>query len=82
MRVVGVEQVRVEAGTFDAFKIETTGTYHQKKKDGSSGKGAFKVTRWYVPAVKREVLREIESASWSGSVERRSQMELTGYSVQ
>lgn len=81
MRVVGLEQVTVAAGTFDAFKVEVTGTYRQKRQDGQSGTGAFKVVRWYAPAVKREVLRENESATWSGAVERRTRQELTAYSV-
>jgi hypothetical protein len=52
VRVVGWEDVTVDAGSFHALKLEVRGGYERLDRDGSSFVNA---TVWYVPEVKRWV---------------------------
>jgi hypothetical protein len=81
IRVVGLERVTVPAGSFDTFRIEVSGQYHQARADGRSGSGTFKNTYWYSPEVKREVLREHESVKWDGTIESRGRFALLDYTL-
>ena len=81
IRVVGLERVTVPAGSFDTFRVEVSGRYHQTRANGRSGSGTFKNVYWYSPEVKREVLRELESVKWDGSIESRGRFVLVDYTL-
>jgi hypothetical protein len=61
-KVVAVEAVTVEAGTFQAFKIEYDGRYFAHQSD-QSWTGSHKETAWFAPSVNRFVKREVEQRS-------------------
>ena len=81
LRVVGLERVTLPAGTFDTFKVELAGRYHQTKANGRRGTGTFRNLYWYSPDVKREVLREMETTKWDGTIESRGRYILTDYTL-
>ena len=81
VRVVGLERVTVPAGAFDTFRVEVSGEYRQVRSNGRSGSGTFKNTYWYSPEVKKEVLRELETVKWDGTIESRGRFVLIDYSV-
>jgi hypothetical protein len=58
-KVVAAETVTVEAGTFQAFKIEYDGRYFAHQSD-QSWTGSHKETAWFAPAINRFVKREVE----------------------
>ena len=80
-KVVGLERLTVPAGTFDTFKIETTGVYRQRRENGQSGAGTLRNVSWYSPEVKREVLRDIGSTKWDGTEGTYVRMILVDYAL-
>jgi len=80
-KVVGLERLTVPAGTFDTFKIETTGVYRQRRENGQSGAGTLRNVSWYSPEVKREVLRDIESTKWDGTEGTHVRMILVDFAL-
>lgn len=53
-KVTGVERIRVPAGEFDCFKIETEGFWTNTLDSGPfGGNGHIRETVWYAPAAKR-----------------------------
>jgi hypothetical protein len=54
-KVTGEEKITTKAGTFDAFKIETTYVVYPVKNPGR--KSQFVVQTWYAPAIDHWVLR-------------------------
>ena len=61
-KVVGVEAVETTAGTFQAFKIEETGTV-----SAPNGKYSFTETDWYAPDAKRIIKFAFSGAATDGS---------------
>ena len=55
--VVGYEKVKVPAGEFDAYKIETKGFWNN---DANRRNGSMKVIRWYAPAARASVRIEYD----------------------
>jgi hypothetical protein len=81
VRVIGLERVIVPAGAFDTFKVEVSGRYAQTRENGRKGTGTFRNLYWYSPEVKREVLREVETTKWDGTIESRGRFILVDYTV-
>ena len=59
VKVVGWENVKVQAGTFKAIKLE----YFQESSSGRSGKAFY----WYAPEVKYFVKCEYDQNLWRGA---------------
>ena len=72
------EKIKVQAGQFDALKIEVT-AYYQGRKVGSNGSGKLTETLWYAPAVKNFVKLEYEDTDLKGRPYNRDLWELTAY---
>jgi hypothetical protein len=68
VRVVAHERVRVVAGTFDAFKLEATGSFTGRSRGGPGYlSGEFRSTYWYAPAAKAIVRSQVWS-TYRGAV--------------
>jgi hypothetical protein len=76
-KVVGQEQVRTSAGTFDTFRIDMTVRLINTKDQSRSQTWTFVV--WYAPTINRWVKRTSEWRQ-EGRVRDSSTEELTGYS--
>jgi len=63
VKVLARETVTVPAGTFDAFKIESQGSY---RRSDSSGVGSMRSLYWYAPSVKRIVREEYRDTTTMG----------------
>jgi hypothetical protein len=58
--VLTYEKVRVAAGEFDAFKLESTGTFSGRARTGEPISGITVRTYWYAPAARAVVKEEIK----------------------
>jgi hypothetical protein len=63
-KVVGVERVETETGTFDAFRIEEKTLW--QNDDLYGGRGISRETDWYAPAVGRIVKLEYQDLPTKG----------------
>ncbi|RKP45033.1 hypothetical protein D7S86_26730 [Pararobbsia silviterrae] len=61
-KVTGVDSIETTAGTFQAFRIESTGNV-----SAPNGKYSFTETDWYAPAAKRIVKFQFSGAAADGS---------------
>lgn len=61
-KVVGVESIETTAGTFEAFRIESTGSV-----SAPNGKYAFTETDWYAPNAKRIIKFTFSGSAADGS---------------
>lgn len=75
-KVVGMESVTTEAGTFQAMKIETSINGHNS--NDSTKRFQFTATTWYVPSLDHWVKRTVKSA-FNGSVDENDTVELVDY---
>lgn len=76
-KVVAQEKITTPAGTFDAFKIETT--TRQVNAFDQTKAATFTATLWYAPTVNRWV-RKTQKISIEGRVREANTEELTDYS--
>lgn len=75
-KVVAQESVTTSAGTFDAFKVETT--VEIRNVNDPSKKSVNETTLWYAPAVDH-VVRQSVKVSANGHVDQRVSIELVDY---
>lgn len=75
-KVVGVERVDTEAGTFDAFRIEEKTLWQSDGLYG--GRGISRETDWYAPAVGRIVKLEYQDLPTKGPA-TTTRLQLTRY---
>ena len=66
VRVVGYEKVRVGAGEFDAFKLESRAEFKGTSPDGPVAGGGT-MTYWYAPAA-RAVVRSLYKDQYQGLI--------------
>jgi hypothetical protein len=64
--VVGYEQVKVVAGTFDAFKLVARGTLHGTSPINSQYAGETTTTYWYAPAP-RAIVKSVHHNPYLGT---------------
>ncbi len=76
-RAVRIENVKVPAGEFRAWRIEHSG---KVTAVGRPGYGTFTQTVWYVPELHTWVAFELESR-WDGRANRRDREELTSITL-
>jgi hypothetical protein len=72
--VVGVEEVEVHAGTFDAFKLVSKGRLSGKSPVGSVYDAETTTTYWYAPAA-RAIVKSVHHNPYLGT----STVELVWY---
>lgn len=75
-KVIGMDSVTTEAGTFQCFRIETAITGHNA--NDSSKRFESTIVTWYVPSINHWVKRTIKSA-FNGSVQENDSIELIEY---
>jgi hypothetical protein len=75
-KVVGRESITTQAGTFDAFKIETS--YVDRNSNNPTKKAEATIETWYVPAIDHWVKRTITVRS-DGHVRDSSSVELVEF---
>lgn len=78
--VVGWESITVPAGTFNALKITTRGSYTTVRPPFSTISGTNEWIIWYAPEVKRLIKFEYEDAS-GGRLWNREKIELVEYNL-
>ncbi len=76
-RVLGIENVKVPAGEFQAYRVEYKATMTAV---GRAGAGTLQANYWYVPEMHTLVAQE-EDANWSGRTDRRERRELTSFNL-
>ena len=76
-KVVGQEKITTSAGTFDAFKIETT--MRQVNSNDQTKASTMNATLWYVPSINRWVRRTYK-LQVEGRLRDSQTEELTDYS--
>jgi hypothetical protein len=80
--VLAKEMVKVPAGEFEAWKFEASGITTGKSTASSTGYySRFKVTTWYVPALRNMVASEFEVRNRNGQLQTFERNELTSFSV-
>jgi hypothetical protein len=80
--VLAKEMVKVPAGEFEAWKFEASGITTGKSTASSTGYySRFKVTTWYVPALRNMVASEFEVRNRTGQLQTFERNELTSFSV-
>ena len=75
-KVVGQESITTSAGTFDAFKIETT--VNGRNANDPTKRFELQTTTWYAPSIDHWVKR-ISKSSFNGRVDADTSMELVEY---
>jgi hypothetical protein len=60
--VEAFENVKTEAGEFEAYRIKYTGWWNRNTGEGGSGK--LEMIRWWAPAIKREIKYSFKN--WTG----------------
>jgi hypothetical protein len=75
-KVVGQESITTSAGTFDAFKIETT--VNGRNASDPTKRFESQTTTWYAPSIDHWVKR-ISKSSFNGRVDADTSMELVDY---
>jgi hypothetical protein len=82
-RVVGAEAVNTPAGTFNATRLEFSGTRQRGNPGGTHpiDPTMAKYVIWYAPNVKRPVKISIEVKNWNGTMLDRDEMELVEFKV-
>jgi hypothetical protein len=75
-KVVAQETITTKAGTFDAFKIETS--FLQRNANNPSGKGETTFLTWYAPAVDHWVKR-VTTVKSEGHLRENNTYELVEY---
>jgi hypothetical protein len=75
--LVGHEKVRVLAGEFDAFKIESKASFRGISKVGGVVEGASTGTYWYAPAA-RTIVKSVTLNPYRGT----PTVELVGFQLQ
>jgi hypothetical protein len=75
-KVVGRESVTTQAGTFDAFKIETS--YVDRNSNNPTRKAEATMETWYVPSIDHWVKRTITVRS-DGRVRENNSVELVEF---
>ncbi|HJV03071.1 MAG TPA: hypothetical protein VJ752_21220 [Burkholderiaceae bacterium] len=78
-KALGWEKIKVQAGEFDALKIQVTGYYHGEEVGSNGGSGQLNETLWYAPAVNNFVKLEYQDTDWNGRTFNRDQWELAAY---
>ncbi len=82
IKVIGLERVKVPAGEFDAWRIESTGFGNGKNlSTNGSYVVRFKEVIWYVPALRNFVASEYEQRFGNNVIESFTRNELTSFSV-
>jgi len=77
VQVVAYEKVRVVAGEFDAFRIETHGKFRGRSKVGGHVIGESVGFFWYAPAA-RAIVKSIQRSPYRGT----STVELVAFALQ
>jgi hypothetical protein len=77
VQVVAFEKVRVVAGEFDAFRIETRGKFRGRSKAGGHVIGEWVGFFWYAPAA-RAIVKSIQRSPYRGT----STVELVAFALQ
>jgi Caspase domain len=82
IKVIGQERVKVPAGEFDAWRIESTGFANGKNlSTNGSYVVRFKEVIWYVPALRNFVASEYEQRFGNNVIDSFTRSELTSFSV-
>ena len=77
VQVVAYEKVRVVAGDFDAFRIETKGSFRGRSKAGGHVIGDSVGFFWYAPAA-RAIVKSIQRSPYRGT----TTVELVDFALQ
>ena len=78
-KALGWEKITVQAGEFDALKIELVAFYQGEEVGSNGGSGQLKETLWFAPAVNNFVKLDYQDTDWQGRVFNRDLWELTAY---
>jgi len=78
-KALGWEKIKVQAGEFDAMKIEIIAYYQNDEIVRNRGSAKSTETIWYAPAVKNYVKLEYQDTDRNGRVANRDMWELTAY---
>lgn len=79
-KALGWEKIKVQAGEFDAMKIELTAYYRGEEVGSNGGNGQLNETVWFAPAVNNFVKLEYRDTDWTGRIFNRDEWELAAYS--
>jgi hypothetical protein len=79
-RHAGSEAVAVQAGRFQAVKLEVSVTADLPRDDGGRGQQSWRLTYWLAPGLGLPVAWELDERV-DGRLEKRSRHELTAYDV-
>jgi hypothetical protein len=84
-QVVGAETVNTPAGTFNATRLEFSGTRRRSTPGGTLNNTIdptmAKYVIWYAPDVKRPVKISIEVKNWTGTMLDRDELELIEFKL-
>lgn len=78
-KALGWEKIKVQAGEFDALKVEVVGYYHGEEVGSNGGSGQLNETLWFAPAVNNFVRLEYQDTDWQGRIYNRDIWELATY---
>lgn len=78
-KALGWEKIKVQAGEFDALKVEVVGYYHGEEVGSNGGSGQLNETLWFAPAVNNFVKLEYQDTDWQGRTYNRDIWELAAF---
>lgn len=78
-KVLNWEKITVQAGQFDALKLEVEAIYNAEEPNSPGGSGQLTETLWFAPEVNNFVKLDYRDTDWNGRIFNRDSWELTTY---